>query len=109
MIYYSAQLFRAARQWKYELGQFQKYAKGIVEGLLDGNVEILHLENELSVVIYHISQPETLPVTIPLGFITINKKSLKIIGALITEYLKSSSGFDKPHDCGFLSSIVEKC
>ena len=42
-------------------------------------------------------------------FITTNKKSVKIIGALITEYLKSSSGFDKPHDCGFLSSIVEKC
>jgi len=100
---------RLARQWKYELGQFQEYAKGIVEGLLDGNVEILHLENELSVVIYHISQPETLPVTMPLGFITTNKKSVKIIGALITEYLKSSSGFDKPHDCGFLSSIVEKC
>ena len=100
---------RLARQWKYELGQFQEYAKGIVEGLLDGNVEILHLENELSVVIYHISQAETLPVTMPLGFITTNKKSVKIIGALITEYLKSSSGFDKPHDCGFLSSIVEKC
>ena len=48
-------------------------------------------------------------VTMPLGFITTNKKSVKIIGALITEYLKSSSGFDKPHDCGFLSSIVEKC
>jgi hypothetical protein len=45
----------------------------------------------------------------PLGFITTNKKSVKIIGALITEYLKSSSGFDKPHDCGFISSIVEKC
>ncbi|MGR9098698.1 hypothetical protein ACP6ET_27600, partial [Klebsiella quasipneumoniae] len=73
------------------------------------NNGILHLENELSVVIYHISQPETLPVTMPLGFITTNKKSVKIIGALITEYLKSSSGFDKPHDCGFLSSIVEKC
>ncbi|MGI1582855.1 hypothetical protein ACKQBS_30370, partial [Raoultella ornithinolytica] len=61
------------------------------------NNGILHLENELSVVIYHISQPETLPVTMPLGFITTNKKSVKIIGALITEYLKSSSGFDKPH------------
>ncbi|OZS18731.1 hypothetical protein DN619_24820 [Klebsiella michiganensis] len=48
-------------------------------------------------------------VTMPLGFITTNKKSVKIIGALITEYLKSSSGFDKPHDCGFISSIVEKC
>lgn len=100
--------FRSARHWKYELGQFHEYAKGLVEGLLDGNVEILHLKDELSVVIYHISQPETLPVSMPLGFITTNKESVKIIGALINEYVKSSSGFDKPYDCGFLSSIVEK-
>lgn len=97
-----------AKQWKHELGQFHACAKGLVEGLLDGNVEILHLEDELSAVIYHISQPETLPVTMPLGFITTNKDAVKIIGALITEYVKSTSGFDKPHDCGFLSSIVEK-
>ncbi|MGJ3448304.1 hypothetical protein [Enterobacter sp. PTB] len=97
---------RGAKQWKYALGQFHEYAKGLTEGLLDGNVEILHLDNELSVVIYHISQPETLPVTMPLGFITTNKESVKIIGTLIAEYIKSSSAFDKPHDCGSISSIV---
>ncbi len=97
---------RAARQWKHELGPFHEHTKGLVEGLLDGNVEILHLEDELSVVIYHISQPETLPVTMPLGFITTNKESVKIIGSLITEYVHSSSGFDKPHDCGLISSMV---
>lgn len=97
---------RVARQWKHELGQFHAHAKGLVEGLLDGNVEILHLEDELSAVIYHISQPETLPVTMPLGFITTNKDAVKIIGALITEYVKSTSGFDKPHDCGAISAMV---
>jgi hypothetical protein len=81
-------------------------AKGLVEGLLDGNVEILHLEDELSVVIYHISQPETLPVTMPLGFITTNKDAVKIIGALISEYIKGTTGFNKPHDCGAISAMV---
>lgn len=42
----------------------------------------------------------------PLGFITTNKESVKIIGSLITEYVHSSSGFDKPHDCGLISSMV---
>ncbi len=97
---------RVARQWKHELGQFHASAKGLVEGLLDGNVEILHLEDELSAVIYHISQPETLPVTMPLGFITTNKEAVKIIGALITKYIKSTTGFDKPHDCGAISAMV---
>ncbi|MEX9213440.1 hypothetical protein AB7Z50_03865 [Providencia rettgeri] len=97
---------RGAKQWKHELGQYHSCAKGIVEGLLDGNVEILHLEDELSAVIYHISQPETLPVTMPMGFITTNKEAVKIIGALITEYVKGTTGFDKLHDCGAISAMV---
>ena len=99
---------RVARQWKYELGQFHEYAKGLVEGLLDGNVEILHLEDELSAVIYHISQPEILPVTMPLGFITTNKETVKIIGTLVTEYIKGTTGFDKFHDCGAISAMIKK-
>ncbi|HCI6950147.1 TPA: hypothetical protein NPQ06_005312, partial [Klebsiella pneumoniae] len=71
-----------------------------------GNIEILHLEDALSVVIYHISQPETLPVTMPLGFITTNKESVKVIGALISEYIKGTTGFDKPHDCGAISAMI---
>ncbi|MDT9046761.1 hypothetical protein RSW36_26960, partial [Escherichia coli] len=76
--------------------------------LLDGNVEILHLEDELSAVIYHISQPEILPVTMPLGFITTNKETVKIIGTLVTEYIKGTTGFDKFHDCGAISAMIKK-
>ena len=99
---------RVARQWKHELGQFHACAKGLVEGLLDGNVEILHLEEELSAVIYHISQPETLPVTMPLGFITTNKDAVKIIGALISEYIKGTTGFNKPHDFRNCCRLIKK-
>jgi hypothetical protein len=42
----------------------------------------------------------------PLGFITTNKDAVKIIGALITEYIKGTTGFDKPHDCGAISAMV---
>jgi len=99
--------FRAARRWKHELGQFHRDIKGLAEGFLDGNVEILHLEDELAAVIYHIAQPETLPVTMPLGYITTNKELVKYIGKLVNNYVKGTSAFDKPNDCGTISSIAE--
>ncbi|MDF1692251.1 MAG: hypothetical protein P1U47_07755 [Zhongshania sp.] len=99
--------FRVARQWKHELGQFHDYARGLAEGFLDGNIEILHLEDEVGVVIYHFSQPETLPVTMPLGFMTTNKELVAKLGKLVNDYVKSSSSFDKPNDCGAISSIAK--
>lgn len=97
--------FRVARQWKHELGQFHDHARGLAEGFLDGNIEILYLEDEVAVVIYHFAQPETLPVTMPLGFMTTNKEMVTKLGKLVNDYVKSSSGFDKPNDCGTISSI----
>lgn len=99
--------FRAARQWQHELGQFHDHARGLMEGFLDGNIEILHLEDEVAVVIYHFRQPETLPVTMPLGFMTTNKKLVTKLGKLVNDYVKSSAAFDKPNDCGTISSIAK--
>lgn len=99
--------FRVARQWRHELGQFHEHARGLAEGFLDGNIEILHLEDEVAVVIYHFSQPETLPVTMPLGFMTTNNEMVTKLGKLVNDYVKSSSSFDKPNDCGTISSIAK--
>lgn len=99
--------FRVARQWKHELEQFHNHVRGLAEGFLDGNIEILHLEDEVAVVVYHFSQPETLPVTMPLGFMTTNKDMVTKIGKLVNDYLKSSSSFDKPNDCGTISLIAK--
>ncbi|WP_228859712.1 hypothetical protein [Xenorhabdus sp. PB61.4] len=98
---------RVAKQWMHELGQFHKDAKGLAEGFLDGNVEILHLEDEITVVIYHFAQPETLPVTMPLGFISTDKATVAKIGKLVNDYVAGSSSFDKPNDCGSISSIAK--
>ena len=96
----------AARQWKNELQQYIHYLNGLVEGFLDGNVEVLHLEDEIVVVIYHFSQPETLPVTMPLGFISTEKSTVGKIGKILSDYIGGSSSFDKPNDCGPISSIA---
>lgn len=91
---------RLARQWSHELGDYSKYTKGIVEGFMDGNVEILHLEQEFIVVIYHFSLPEKLPATMPLGFISTDNNFVSKLGKLFLEYVDGMSSFDKPNDCG---------
>jgi len=98
---------KGAKQWMRELGQFHNDAKGLAEGFLDGNVEILHLEDEFGVVIYHFSQPETLPITMPIGYITKNKELVKKLGFLVNEYVRDISAFDKPNDCGAISSLAK--
>lgn len=97
---------RVASQWRHELGEFQTNVSGLVEGFLDGNVEILYLEDEVAVVIYHFTQPETLPITMPLGFITKNKELVMKLGKLVSGYINGSSAFDKPNDCGPIASIL---
>ena len=91
----------------HELGQFHNDAKGLAEGFMDGNVEIIHLEDEIGVVIYHFSQPKILPVTMPLGYMTKDKELVKKLGILINTYVKDSSAFDKPNDCGAISSLAK--
>jgi len=99
--------FREAKQWLHELGPYNKEVKGLAEGFLDGNVEVLHLEDELVVVIYHVGQPEAFPISMPVGFISTDQAVVAKIGHLIFDYIAGNSSFDKPNDCGFLSSIGE--
>ncbi|MBZ9612688.1 hypothetical protein [Rheinheimera maricola] len=99
---------RTCREWEREFPEYKDYLKGIKEGFLDGNVEILLIEDELAVVSYHFSQPELLPVTLPVGFISTNHSFIAHIGQLVTQYLNDASAFDKPNDCGFISELVKR-
>lgn len=99
---------RTANSWKHELKNYSGSARGLVEGFLGGNVEVLHLADELVVVIYHFSLPETLPVTMPLGFISTDKATIKKFGQMMREYIDGSASFDKPNDCGYLSSFSKR-
>lgn len=96
---------RTARQWKNSLSGVTKYMRGIVEGFMDGNVELLYLENEFVVVVYHFSQPEKLPVSIPVGFVSTEQETVAKVGKLLLDYVDGSSSFDKPNDCGLINSF----
>lgn len=98
---------RTARQWYNQITPYHEKARGLVEGFLGGNTEVLYLEDELVVIIYHLSQPDQFPVSLPIGFISKEKETVKKIGDLIKEYVNSSSAFDKPNNCGLLTDIIK--
>lgn len=94
---------RTAGQWKWELEPNIDKVHGLVEGFLGGNVEVLHFEGEFVVVVYHVSLPDSYPVSFPIGFISSDKDVVSFIGRLITKYITGSSGFERPNNCGLLS------
>lgn len=94
---------KTARQWKWEFDPNTDKVHGVIEGFLGGNVEVMHFEGEFVVVVYHISLPDSYPVSLPIGFISADKDVVSSVGRLVTTYLEGSSGFERPNDCGLLS------
>ncbi len=66
-----------------------KVLYGFCEGFLDGNTEILFLEDKFAVVCYH-AKLSSYPVTLPIGFMTTNIKKVNHIIKLAKNYLNSS-------------------
>lgn len=96
---------RNARQWKWEFDPNTDKVHGLIEGFLGGNVEMMHFEGEFVVVVYHVSLPDSYPVSLPIGFISADKDIVSAVGRLVTAYVEGSSGFERPNDCGLLSRI----
>ncbi len=94
---------KTARQWKWEFDPNSDKVYGLIEGFLGGNVEVMHFEGEFVAVVYHVSLPDSYPVSLPIGFISADKDVVSSVGRLITTYLEGSSGFERPNDCGLLS------
>ncbi len=77
---------------------------GFCEGFLDGNTEILFLEDQFAVVCYH-TKLSAYPVTLPIGFMTTQKNTIKSIISLVENYLKSplfEYNEDRTKDFGLL-------
>ena len=65
-----------------------KVLYGFCEGFLDGNTEILFLEDQFAVVCYH-AKLSSYPVTLPIGFMTTNIRQVNHIISLAKNYLSS--------------------
>ena len=86
----SEQNHHEKQEW---LNQFRdisnKVLYGFCEGFLDGNTEILFLEDKFAVVCYH-AKLSSYPVTLPIGFLTTQKSIIKHIVELVEAYLSSA-------------------
>jgi len=95
-------------KWERELSHNSKFAHGLLEGFLGGNVEILLLHDSFVVVSYHISHPTSLPVSLPLGFISTQVGVVRHIEKLTTEYVEGMKSFDSPNNLGALSALNQR-
>lgn len=95
------------QQWKHEFREIsEKHLYAFYEGFLNGNTEILFLEDKLAVVCYHAKLPDY-PVTLPIGFMTTKASKVKFIQDLVGKYLssfQSDEGYEMK-DFGLLSKI----
>ena len=96
---------RTIGRWKQMLPGHLSNVYGLVEGFMDGNVEVLLLSGEAVVVCYHISKPDSLPVSLPVGYISTDKKVVEVVEALVQDYVGGIISFDNPRDIGPLSKL----
>lgn len=92
-------------QWKNDLGEYYSHSYGLIEGFLDGNIEIMLLPDEFVVVCYHISWKEALPVTMPVGFVSTDLKLIQKIEKIANKYIDGITSFDTPNNLGPLEKI----
>jgi hypothetical protein len=92
---------KAAKEWKHKLGQLPS-CSGILNGLFDGSVEVILLENEFAAISYHLSMPDISPVHVPLGYFTKDKQLIQRISKVVNDFLTGSTAHDKPNLIGSL-------
>ena len=92
------------QEWLNQFRYLDKVLYGFCEGFLNGNTEILFLEDQFAVVCYH-AKLSSYPVTLPIGFMTTQKNTIKSIISLVENYLKSplfEYNEDRTKDFGLL-------
>jgi len=96
---------RAINRWKQEFSEHDNAVYGLVEGFLDGNVEVLLIPGRMAVVSYHISRPDSLPVSLPIGYLTTDEKKVSVVTKLVEEYVNGVISYDNPRDLGPLGKL----
>ena len=93
---------KGSSAWKHKLGNLPP-SIGVVNGLFDGNVEVMLLDNEFAAVCYHLSMPDLSPVHIPLGFFTTDKHLVKHVSSVVDSFLEGATAYDKPNLLGLMN------
>lgn len=96
---------RTLSKWRREFENLEKNTYGLLEGFLDGCVEVFLIPGYMAVVCYHVSKPDTLPVTLPIGYISMDRKKVDVVERFVMDYLKGMDSYEKPRDLGPLRQL----
>ena len=75
---------------KYDFEGYSQALKFFKDIFLNGNVEIILLPGKFVVVCYHLSLPDTLPITFPIGFLSTEISIINKVQLLVDEFLENS-------------------
>lgn len=84
--------YREKQDWLHELGAVSNNLYAYVDGYLNGDVEVLLLEDNLVAVTYYLSMPESYRVPIPIGFISTDKGVISSVTHSLNGYLSELHG-----------------
>lgn len=92
---------QSKREWKQRLGNLSSCV-AVRDGLFNGCVEVMLLENEFAAVSYYLAMPDISPVHIPLGFLTKDKLLIERISNFTADFLEGVQSHGKPNLIGDL-------
>ena len=87
--------------WAKKISNIEGDIHGLLEGFLNGNVEIILVENKYVAVCYHY-RSESFPVTLPFGFVSKNIAIIKSIQKVAFKYIEGMASQDNPNHIGIL-------
>ncbi len=88
-----------------EFKDYKSSIYGLIEGFLNGNVEIILIPGQFVAVIYHFSMPEVLPVTFPAGFTSTDRVKIKMVEDVVNEYIDPDQVSNNINFLGLLFNI----
>jgi len=63
------------------------------------------MEDQFVTVLYHLTKPDLLPVTMPVGFMSKDKSIVRKIQSLVNDYVDGMRSFDQPNNLGSLALV----
>ena len=96
---------RLINDYKHEFKDFKSNIFALIEGFLNGNVEVLLIPGQFVAVVYHFSMPGVLPVTFPAGFTSIDKDRIELIENVLSKYIGPLEVLNNENILGLLSQI----
>ncbi|MDM7480723.1 MAG: hypothetical protein P3W96_001715 [Halomonas sp.] len=96
---------REKNDWLHNLSDIKNNLYGYVDGYLNGDVEVVLLEDRLVAVTYYLSLPESYRVPVPIGFVSTDKGVIGSVTHSLNGYLSEFYDEDKRKSLGSFGKL----